>query len=177
MACTRWSPRRSLATAADISPVLRDEYLGRSRECHFVYAHVQSDRGPRRWTVSRQNIDDSRRKPGLSKQYKRKQSLAEITTEPSKTAGGVGGSGPNPSTLPAENRGNNKKDVAMEEEAGGNTAFPRWTRPHECDHPAVVFGGFWRGHHDGPRLRFFMTFQWRCTSTRSEDQTPLIQWY
>lgn len=55
----------------------------------------------------------------------RKQSLAEIITEPSKTAGGVGGSGPNPTTLPAENRGNIKKDVAMEEEAGGNTTFPR----------------------------------------------------
>lgn len=101
---------RSLTTAAmNPPPVWRDEYLGRSRECHLVYAHVHSDRSPRRWTVSRQNIDDSRWKPGLSKQYKRKQSLAEITTEPSKTAGGVGESGPNPAALPGQNRGNKKK--------------------------------------------------------------------
>lgn len=121
------------ATAADIKPFFRHKYLGRSRECHFVYAHVRSDRSPRRWTVSRQNIDDSGWKPSLSKQYRRKQSLAEITTEPSKTASGVGESGPNPRSLPAENRGNIKKTKVSktrqwkrrqeEEGVGANAAF------------------------------------------------------
>lgn len=102
----------STATAAGINPYFRVKYLGRSCECYFVNAHVQSDCSPRCWTVSRQNIDDSRWKPSLSKQYRRKQSLVEITTEPSKTASGVGESGPNPRSLPAENRGNIKKKVS-----------------------------------------------------------------
>lgn len=54
---------------------LRDKYLGRSCERHFVYAHVRSDRCSRRWPVSWQNIDDSRWKPGLSKQCERKRAL------------------------------------------------------------------------------------------------------
>lgn len=109
------------ATAADIKPFFRHKYLGRSRECHFVYAHVRSDRSPRRWTVSRQNIDDSRWKPSLSKQYRRKQSLAEITTEPSKTAGGIR---TQPKIPPSREQRKHQKDEglqneAMEEEAGG----------------------------------------------------------
>lgn len=56
----------------------------------------------------------------------------EVTTEPSKTASGVGESGPNPRSLPAENRGNIKKKVSKtrqwkrrqeEEGVGANAAF------------------------------------------------------
>lgn len=137
MPCTSLCHMQTTATAADINLFFREKYLGRSRECHFVYAHVRSNRSPRRWTVSRQNIDDSRWKPSLSKQYRRKQSLAEITTEPSKTASGVRESGPNPRSLPAENRGNIKKKKVSktrqwkrrqkEEGVGANTAFSTWT--------------------------------------------------
>lgn len=88
----------------------RGKYLGGSCEGHFVYAHVRSDCGSRRWPESWQNIDDSWWKPGLSKQYERKQALAEMTTEPSKTTGGVGESEPNPTSLPAENGENIKKE-------------------------------------------------------------------
>lgn len=87
------------ATAAD----RKDKYLGGSRECHFVYAHVRGDGSPRRWTVSWQNIDDSRWKPSLSKQHRRKQSLAEITTEPSKTAKRCG-ENPDPTQDPSQQR-------------------------------------------------------------------------
>lgn len=45
-----------------------EKYLGWSSEGHFVYAHVRSNRCSRRWPESWQNIDDSRWKPGLSKQ-------------------------------------------------------------------------------------------------------------
>lgn len=142
MPCTSLCHMQTTATAADINLFFRDKYLGRSRECHFVYAHVRSNRSPRRWTVSRQNIDDSRWKPSLSKQYRRKQSLAEITTEPSKTASGVRESGPNPRSLPAENRGNIKKKKVSktrqwkrrqkEEGVGANTAFS--IEIESCDH-------------------------------------------
>lgn len=139
MLYTCWSlcHLRITATAADINPGLGTQYLCRSCECHFVYAHVRSNGSSHRWTVSRQNIDDSWWKPSLSKQYKRKQSLAEITTEPSKTADGVGESGPKPTSLPAENRVNIKHKKASktrwwkwrqeEEGVDANAAFPTWT--------------------------------------------------
>lgn len=136
MSCTCRSLCNMLttATAAD----REDKYLGGSRECHFVDAHVRGDGSPRRWTVSWQNIDDSRWKPSLSKQHRRKQSLAEITTEPSKTAKAVWGeSGPNPRSLSAEDRGNIKtkkisktrqwKRRQEEEGVGANAALLTWT--------------------------------------------------
>lgn len=86
------------------------KYLGRSCEGHFVYAHVRSNRSSCRWPKSWQNIDDSRWKPGLSKQYERKQALAEMTAEPSKTTGSVGESGPNPTSLPAESGEHQKEE-------------------------------------------------------------------
>lgn len=85
--CVTCSPWQKQAAAADLT----NTYLGWSRESHFVYAHVRSNRSSCCWSISWQNIDDSRWKPGLSKQYDRKQALAEMTAEPSKTAGGVGG--------------------------------------------------------------------------------------
>lgn len=112
--CTCWSlchllTKASRKAAADLRCIIRKKYLGRSCERHFVYAHVRRYRGSCRWPESWQNIDDSRWKAGLSKQYERKQALVEMTTEPSKTTGGAGESGPNPTSWHAESGGNIKK--------------------------------------------------------------------
>lgn len=111
--CTCWSLCQlcSVTKASWWSEPLheREKYLGWSCESHFVYAHVWSNCSSCCWPESWQNIDDSRWKAGLSKQYERKQALAEMTAEPSKTTGSVGESGPNPTSLQAQSGENIKK--------------------------------------------------------------------
>lgn len=82
--------------------IWKPKYLGGSCERHFVYAHVRRYRRSRRWPESWHNIDDTRRKAGLSKQYERKQALVGDDRRAKQNHGRCGESGPNPTSWHAE---------------------------------------------------------------------------
>lgn len=88
---------------------IRPKYLGGSCERHFVYAHVRRYHRSRRWPESWHNIDDSRRKAGLSKQYERKQALAGDGRRAKQNHGRCGGIRTQPNLLTCGERRNIKK--------------------------------------------------------------------
>lgn len=91
------------------SITFKPKYLSGSCERHFVYAHVRRYCRSRRWPKPWHNIDDSRRKAGLSKQYERKQALVDGGAKQNhRQCGGIR-TQPKPSDMQGEQRNIKKK--------------------------------------------------------------------
>lgn len=73
--CYRQMKRTPYSKEIFLAGIFFFNHLSWSCESNFVYAHVKGYSSPCSWPISWQNVDNSRWKPSLSKQYQRKQGL------------------------------------------------------------------------------------------------------
>lgn len=124
---TQPTKTRQQAAARLCRITFKPKYLGGSCERHFVYAHVRRYRRSRRWPESWHNIDDSRRKAGLSKQYERKQALVGDDCRAKQNHGRCGGIRTQPNLLTCgESRGTSKKERERRQQTD---SLPKEKRP------------------------------------------------